>query len=108
MRIFPETFKVETVEETKVGREEHGTIEVEINGKTLTVEARRYGRIGGDIYLRGFIGSYRTSAKNWRAVVRVDGNGNIFAHFGRDDRSGRFDKLRGIAYNPEAYANASS
>lgn len=107
MQIKTETFtataEIETVTSGKYSwTREPGTVEVAFGGKSLTVEAFRYE--DGEIGLIGFVGRYRTSPKPWLASVRADKNGSIFASFGRDDRSGRFQKLQGISYEPQTYA----
>ena len=81
-----------------------GTVDVEFGHKTLkAVECRVYGKF---VSLDGFIGRYHTSANPWlvSAHADFDKDGKVFAHFGRDDRSGRFHKESGISYEPETYA----
>ena len=108
MEIFRETLKLNGKSHSIEGRDgksrwswNHGTIEIQFGGKRLTVacEQSEYG-----IYLSGFVGRYETSNKAWPASVTLHEDGRVSASFGRDDRSGRFHKLRGISYEPNTYA----
>lgn len=75
-----------------------------ISGKEVQV------RVYADtLYAEGYVGRYHTSANPWLATVSIDRRegeffGRIHAHFGRDDRAGRFHKEAGISYEPETYA----
>lgn len=72
---------------------DEGTIEVTLRGETKRVEARFCGSIGYIAF--GLIGRYQTGAKQWPATIRhLDGQEII--NFGRDDRSGRFNKVNCI------------
>lgn len=85
------------------GRMEELTVDVTFQGKTHKVEAYRFPDSEfspSTLYLKGFVGRYRTSNKAWAATVRATPEGQVFASFGRDDRSGRFNKLQGISYEP--------
>lgn len=106
IEIQSETFQTIRTEPLgyKPGDLEFGTVQVKLSGRTVTVEARRFD--DATIYCRGFIGRYRTSSKAWRAQLWTNGRGETCADFGRDDRSGRFQKLAGISYDPEAYKAA--
>lgn len=115
--VFPETFVQAEVQlkhySDSMFIAEFGTVEIELNGKRITVEARRFIRdshIPGnrDIGLMGFVGRYRTSNNPWAASViyRVLQD-RMAVNFGRDDRSGRFNKLNLITYEPETYRTAS-
>lgn len=78
-----------------------GTVEVEF-GKVVTARAVKYA--DGTVAVAGFIGRYQTSNNPWVAHVRTEKDSDrIFATFGRDDRSGRFHKLRGISWEPALY-----
>ena len=56
----------------------------------------------------GFVGRYKTSTKPWMAHVTVYKDGRTFARFGRDERSGRFNKMAGISYEPATYATLAN
>lgn len=78
--------------------------------KTQTITAYRYPESKYNpetLYLRGFVGRYVTSAKAWQASVRVDADDKVWVHFGRDDRSGRFNKANMIRYEPTAEERAA-
>lgn len=103
MRVDFSTVQVTKVEDTNIGRRESVTVDVAFKGRTTTVEGYRFPDSAyspDTIYLKGFVGRYRTSTKAWAATVRATPEGKVFAHFGRDDRSGRFNKLDGISYEP--------
>nr|WP_313665526.1 hypothetical protein [Brucella intermedia] len=89
----------------KEGTYEVGTISAVFGGRVQTVEAVRYDN--GDIALKGFVGHYRTSRNPWRASVlfRDGASDKPYVNFGRDDRSGRFNKSNMISYEPETYRN---
>jgi hypothetical protein len=71
-----------------------GTVEVCFGKDTKAVPALKF---RDRIIAQGFGGRYQTSAKVWPAVIVLDvKTGHEYANFGRDDRSGRFNKLRGI------------
>ena len=57
----------------------------------------------GAISLAGFVGRYLTSTNPWPASVRIYADGRVFCRFGRDDRSGRFNKQNMISFEPEIY-----
>lgn len=81
-----------------------GTIAVNLGGGG-DISCRCYiaknSTFGEEIHLHGFIGRYQTSAKPWLAHVRNrPGSNHVSASFGRDDRSGRFNKLHSISYEP--------
>lgn len=81
-----------------------GTIEMDLGGRTVTAKARVYE--DGDIAVAGFVGRYLTSTKPWIASVRFDKEGKMArVWFGRDDRSGRFNKANAISYEPETWAS---
>lgn len=95
--ILPETFQ-------PLGRNardiEIGIVDVNLGREVVTVKASRLS--SGTISAAGFVGRYQTSRNPWRAsVVLIDGRMSF--HFGRDDRSGRFQKERGISYEPATY-----
>lgn len=82
-----------------------GTVEVDLGNEVVTPRARM-STIGDktQVSVAGFVGRYQTSNKAWPAHVYQDaGAEGPQAYFGRDDRSGRFNKLRGITYEPETY-----
>ena len=103
MRVDFSTVQVIKVEDTNNGRRESVTVDVTFKGRTAAVEGYRFpdnAYSPDTIYLKGFVGRYRTSAKAWAATVSATPDGKVFAHFDRDDRSGRFNKLEGISYEP--------
>lgn len=71
-------------------------------GRTQHTTLARRGK-DGTISLAGFVGRYRTSTNPWLASVRIYANGRVSCHFGRDDRSGRFNKQNMISFEPETY-----
>lgn len=85
----------------RLGREV-GTVLVNTGREVITAAASR-GETG-EITVGGFVGRYQTSGKAWPAHVMTHGD-KLFATFGRDDRSGRFNKQRGISYEPNTYAD---
>lgn len=121
MKIFRETFvqKELTSYESKYGSfwvNERGTVEVEFNGKKFFVEANRsFNSLvpsERNIYLKGFVAKYRTGSKLWRATVATHkdykNEDGIIVLFGRDERSGRCQKINNIWYSPEQYLTASA
>lgn len=87
------------------GDKEIGTVNITIGKMAVTVSAVRYIDRPNDLWLKGFVGRYRTSPKAWRASVCMSRDGREFVTFGRDDRSGRFNKMSMITYEPEIYAS---
>lgn len=85
------------------GTYEVGTVQITVGRQRITAQARRYD--DGTVYALGFVGRYRTSNNAWRASLRATDKGT-FGSFGRDDRSGRYQKMQGISYDPEAYETA--
>lgn len=75
---------------------EVGTVVVTLGGESRRLGATR--NKYGDITVRGLGGRYLTSAKVWPASVYSSEDGRESAFFGRDDRSGRFNKLRGVFF----------
>lgn len=77
---------------------ERGTVEVTIGATTRRVRASRFENC---LTAEDMFGRYKTSAKAWPATIyqRVS-NGKISesAIFGRDDRSGRFNKMNYIFF----------
>jgi len=105
MQVNHETFS-QTSEELVTHRagsfvKQIGTVEVLFKNQSLTVKAEK---IDSTIYLKGFFGRYQTSSKQWEASVSseiFDGKERVCAFFGRDDRSGKFNKIGRIFYKPE-------
>lgn len=86
---------------------EDGTVELNMRDGTVLADAFR-SKSDGEICVRGFVGRYRTSPRAWRATVCFKQDGTIrYVDFGRDDRSGRFNKRNAISYEPEAYKTAA-
>lgn len=80
-----------------------GTVEVSIGNTTIEARARLHGR--EDISVAGFIGRYANSSNAWPASLITDGaDDKLLIHFGRDDRSLRFNKRDAISYEPDVYA----
>lgn len=82
-----------------------GTVTVDL-GRGATVTAKAYKDQFG-ISVAGFIGRYVSSAKPWVAQVRSNGD-FLSVYFGRDDRSGRFNKANAISWQPELHAQLSN
>ena len=75
------------------------TVEVTLHGKTKRVPARANYKYGW-LTVSGMYGCYRTATTKWPATIMVDHRGE-FVNFGRDDRSGRFNKAKAIWFNEE-------
>lgn len=97
--INPDTFERtgEEVRETKRYRfvYDTGSVEVTLGDETRRVPATR---LDGRITASGMYGTYRTSPRRWPAIITLDPDGREFAGFGRDERSGRCNKMRGLAF----------
>ena len=105
MQINPKSFVIEG--KNKFDRDV-GTVEISFRGKTQTVKAYIY-EFNEEkiIYVLGFVGRYVSSTKDWPAIVAHKigrDTANFSVSFGRDDRSGRFNKQDAIRYDPEVYA----
>lgn len=91
MLISPTTF---AAEKTLASGTEEGTVEVTIGRETRRVPASFY--TDGTMVARGMTGRYRTGGKAWPATIMLNRNSqgaySEFVWFGRDDRSGRFNK----------------
>lgn len=83
-----------------------GTVEISFCGKTHVVPAVK--PYDEKISVFGFVGRYATSSKAWAAHVTVDENNDIRVNFGRDDRSGRFNKRNAISFEPENFAKLTN
>ena len=80
----------------------NGRVDVLANGKIISCIADRNEL--GSIYVQGWVGRYETGTKAWCASLWLDAdNERINVMFGRDDRSGRFNKLNAIYYAPEHF-----
>jgi hypothetical protein len=82
-----------------------GTVQIDLGfGQIVTAKASTTS-IGqaGSLDVAGFIGHYVTSPKPWLAQVSGFGS-KLWVHFGRDDRSGRFNKANAISFEPKTYA----
>src|SRR5262245_37022777 len=75
---------------------ENGTVEVTLYGETRRVAALL--DKDGSIWARGIGGRYMTGGKVWPATVSTNKNGGTYVFFGRDDRSGRFNKANGLFF----------
>lgn len=85
---------------------DYGTVELNLRTGTVIADAFR-SKKDGEIMVRGFVGRYRTSPRAWPASVVFGVDGTLrYANFGRDDRSGRFNKQNAISYEPEIYKAA--
>lgn len=103
------TFQATTHEVSEYGSIiERGTVEVTFQGQTRRVDAHRYAYGDGsrdDITVHCFTGRYRTGTTDWPASVTnsLGKNGEYeSANFGRDDRSGRFQKMRGLSWRTQS------
>ncbi len=99
MIIATETFEMTTTETHSFGMIEKGSVEVTLNGQTRRVRGSRWILNNGKIefFAYDMTGRYQTGAKAWPASVcqRKTDDGKVYetANFGRDDRSGHFNKL---------------
>lgn len=84
--------------ETDANGNQTGTVEVTLLGVTKRVKARHYPQDGW-IIAYGVTGRYQTGAKAWPASITSKSNGSEFVQFGRDDRSGRFNKQNFIYFS---------
>jgi len=90
------TFEVTETETFPSGNlYERGTVEVTLGGETRRVKA---GRCNGRVVAYGFGGRYRAGGKVWPASVHQTEKGGEYVDFGRDDRSGRFQKSNAIFF----------
>jgi hypothetical protein len=79
-----------------------GTVQLDLGREVVTAKA--FQTYNGEISVAGFIGRYRTSNTPWLASVKTRGADNMLSvDFGRDDRSGRFNKQNAISWEPEIY-----
>lgn len=78
----------------------NGTVKMQYGNVVVTAFAKKYE--DDSIAVFGFIGRYRTSSKAWRVSMSRVG-GQLRSHFGRDDRSGMYQKNQGITYEPQLY-----
>lgn len=83
----------------KTGENAHGydVGTVEVNGVAQKAVRTKYG-----INVHGFVGRYKTSGKAWPATVSLSERG-LYVFFGRDDRSGRFNKRNAISFEPALF-----
>jgi hypothetical protein len=82
-----------------------GTVQIDLGyGKIVTAKASPTS-IGktGSLCVAGFVGRYVTSPKPWLATVSGFEK-SLYVFFGRDDRSGRFNKANAISFDPTTYA----
>lgn len=105
LQIQADTFLAAQADIAEVG--EHfaklinGKVTVTCGSKSFEAWAQKVEE-SGNIYAFGFMGQYVTSAKQWRATVALT-NGQMYIRFGRDDRSGNFNKQNAVSYNPKAF-----
>lgn len=78
-----------------------GTVEVTLRNETRRVSAYKSTR-DESVTARGMTGRYLTGTKAWPAEVqqRVTPEGKVwdFVSFGRDDRSGKFQKTNALSF----------
>ena len=102
IKILNETF-------TSLGKNKYGyeigTVEIDLGRET--VHALATPESTGGLSVAGFVGRYVTSAKPWKANVSGTGS-KLSVWFGRDDRSGRFNKANAIRWEPALYATLSN
>ena len=107
--INPASFQLDRTEDTGHFIIEHGTVEVTIGRETRRLPARvttypETFRAEAEISVagNGLFGRYRTGDKAWPARIGQthwrDGKVSESGFFGRDDRSGRFQKINGIFF----------
>ena len=109
IEILIETYRAEKAPVEEVGTHYaaiiEGKIDVQVGSKIVTAWASKFSDTSYHVF--GFVGRYRTSIKPWRASVSsgIYGNGERYTsgYFGRDDRSGRFQKMQGISWEPALY-----
>lgn len=99
------TIKILNETYVKTGENEYGTeigdVQVDL-GYGHIVTAKAHPGHNGGLSVGGFVGRYVTSVKPW--IAHVSGTGDkLYVHFGRDDRSGRFNKSRMIRWEPKIY-----
>ena len=115
IEILIETYRAEKAPVEEVGTLYaaiiEGKIDVQVGSKIVTAWASKFSDTSvanvATYRVFGFVGRYRTSIKPWRAYVSsgIYGNGERYTsgYFGRDDRSGRFQKMQGISWEPALY-----
>lgn len=96
IEILTDTFKANG-ERNRWG-DELGTVTVDL-GMGRKVDAKAY-RGSRGIAVHGFVGRYVTSTKAWPAFVSGEGS-KLYVMWGRDDRSGRFNKQAGLSWEPD-------
>jgi hypothetical protein len=75
----------------------NGTVEVRLQGRVRRLPALR--EANGAISVRGVSGRYRTGGKAWPAQIDTSPDGaTVYVWFGRDDRSGKFNKASGLFF----------
>lgn len=82
-----------------------GTVQIDLGyGNIVTAKASPTS-IGqaGSLDVAGFVGRYVSSPKPWLATVSGFEK-RLYVFFGRDDRSGRFNKADAISFDPTTYA----
>jgi len=108
IKILNETFKSDGVNYRGT---EVGTVDIDLGfGKVVTARAIVAPAIGlrdAGLDVAGFVGRYQTSPKPWPASVTGHGD-KLWVHFGRDDRSGRFNKLNALRWEPETFAQIAN
>lgn len=75
---------------------ETGSVEVTLQRQTKRIEARRYE--DGSICVNALTGRYQQGGKAWPASLTSYANKSDYVWFGRDDRSGRFNKANGLYF----------
>lgn len=106
LQIFRTTFKATGV---NAYGSEVGTIEVSVGEAYETVPCVH---AHGEFNVAGFVGRYATSAKPWQAMVSIredaKDNSHLYVSFGRDDRSGRFNKRNAISFEPATFPTSAN
>jgi hypothetical protein len=102
IEIYADTFKATGV--NKYGRKV-GTVMTNCHAEPLV--AVLHEDFDNMIAVAGFVGRYVTSNKPWPAHVKLR-NGRVDSYFGRDDRSGRYTKGRGISFEPATHAKLTN
>ena len=86
-----------TLIDTDASDNQKGTVEVTIGNKTKRVEAIIWA-FNGSLVAYGLLGRYEQGSKAWDATLTLYADGGESARFGRDDRSGRFNKQNCIYF----------
>ena len=81
-----------------------GNVQIDLGNGKIVIARASPAIVGqaGSLDVAGFVGRYVSSTKPWRATVSGIGSA-LYVQFGRDDRSGRFNKANAISFDPTTY-----